>query len=138
MALTKDVVAVWEGALNFRATMASGQEVFLSDNPAQGISPIETLVIGFAGCMGMDVISILQKKRQDVTALEARVHGERAEEHPKKYTAMQITLIVRGRNIDPEAVRRAIELSNEKYCSVAATLRPTVTITTAFEVHSAV
>lgn len=138
MALNKDVTAVWESGLNFRATLASGQSMLLSDNPAQGISPIETLVIGLAGCTGMDVISILQKKRQTVTHFEVRVHGERVEEHPKKYTAMHVLFVVTGHNLDPEAVRRAIELSEEKYCSVAATLRPTVTITTAFEIHAAV
>lgn len=134
MALPKDVTAIWQGDLNFAAQFDTGQRLMLSSDATQGVSPMETLVAGLAGCTGMDVISILQKKRQNVTRFEVRVHGERVDEHPKKYTAMHVTYVVTGQDVNPEAVRRAIELSENNYCSVAATLRPTVNITSSFEI----
>jgi putative redox protein len=71
----------------------------------------------------MDVISILQKKRQEVSGLEVKAHGERAAEDPKKFTSFLVEYVVRGKGIDRDAVTRAVELSETKYCSVMATLR---------------
>jgi putative redox protein len=138
MALTKDAVAQWRGQnLDFDVTVGQSPTLHLSDHPARGISPIETLVAGLAGCTGMDVVSILQKKRQNITGVEVRVHGERVETHPKRYKTMHVTFVVTGHKVDPDAVQRAIQLSEENYCSVSATLRPTVTITTSFEIREA-
>ncbi len=89
---------------------------------------MELIAIGLAGCTAMDVISILQKKRQDVTAFETRVHARRAVEHPKVFTNIQIEYIVEGRKIDPAAVERAIELSETKYCPAQAMLAKAVKI----------
>ncbi|NWF97923.1 MAG: OsmC family protein [Nitrospirae bacterium] len=87
-----------------------------------GPRPMELLLIASGGCTGMDVISILRKKKQDVTGLEINVKGNKAEEFPKKLTEIIIEYIVRGRNISEEAVKRAVDLSMNKYCSVKATL----------------
>ncbi len=87
-----------------------------------GFRPMELLLIGLAGCTGMDVISILKKKRQDVTAFEVRVQGERAEDHPKVFTHIVVEYVVTGRDLDPVAVERAVELSSTKYCSAEAML----------------
>jgi len=97
-------------------------------------TPLEMLLVSVAGCTAMDVQSILEKKRQDVTAYNVEITGTRAEDHPRKYTAFHVHHIVRGRNVSEKAVADAVELSDTKYCSVAATVRPTATITTSFEI----
>lgn len=97
-------------------------------------NPVEMLLVAVAGCTAADVQSILEKKRQDVTDYRVEVMGTRAEEHPRKFLTFHLHHIVRGRNVSEEAVRHAIELSDTKYCSVAATVRPTATITTSFEI----
>jgi putative redox protein len=85
----------------------------------------------------MDVISILQKKRQDVTAFQVNVTAERASEHPRKFTAMTVEYVVTGRNIDYAAVERAVQLSEEKYCSVINTLKGNVAFSHLITIHEA-
>ncbi len=94
-----------------------------------GSRPMELLLIAFGGCSGMDVISILRKKKQEVHKLELNVNGEMAKDHPHMYTAMHIEYVVTGKNISDEAVKRAIDLSLGKYCSVGATLGKAAKIT---------
>lgn len=125
----------------------AGDEFFIGTSPsghAQAIdtkgdrhaapTPMEMLLVSVAACTAVDVISILQKKRQDVTDYNVEITGTRAEEHPRKFTAFHVHHIVHGRGVSPQAVERAIELSDTKYCSVAATVRPTATITTSYEI----
>ncbi len=102
----------------------------------RGPRPLELLLVALGGCTGMDVISILRKKQQQVTGYEIVVSGEPATEHPKKYTAIKVEHIVRGKDISPEAVARAIELSEEKYCTVSAMLRPGTKIETSYRVEN--
>jgi len=83
---------------------------------------MELIAIGLAGCTGMDTISILKKKRQNVTGFEVQVRAERADEFPKVFTHIILDYIVEGHNIDPAAVERSIELSATKYCPVQAML----------------
>ncbi|MBK6750157.1 MAG: OsmC family protein [Acidobacteria bacterium] len=97
-------------------------------------TPMEMLLVSVAACTAMDVQSILEKKRQDVTEYNVVITGSRAEVHPRKFTAFHINHIVHGRNVSDKAVARAIELSDETYCSVAATVRPTAEITTSYEI----
>ena len=99
-----------------------------------GPSPLEMLLVSVAACTAMDVQSILAKKRQDVTDYTVEVEGTRAEDHPRKFTAFHVHHIVHGRNVSAKAVADAVELSDQKYCSIAATVRPTATITTSFEI----
>ncbi len=99
------------------------------------VRPSELLLIGLAGCTGMDVISILSKKRQPVTGLEVVVHADQASGHPKRFTAMTVEYRVSGAGVDPEAVRRAIELSESTYCSVGLTLKSPVTFTSTFTIN---
>jgi putative redox protein len=112
------------------------------DGPVAGggydaaIRPSELVLIGLAGCTGMDVISILRKKRQTVTGLEVVISAEQADEHPRAFRRLKVRYIVQGAGVDEAAVRRAIELSEEKYCSVGATLREPVEITSSFEITS--
>lgn len=115
----------WHGRLTFTGSADSGFKVPLGSDPAvggdnDGVRPMEMLTIGLAGCTAMDVISILTKKRQDVTQFEVQVHAERAAEHPKVFTGAVIEYFVTGRNVEEEAVVRAIELSAVRYCPAQA------------------
>ena len=99
-----------------------------------GPTPMEMLLVSVAACTAADVISILHKKREDVTDYHVEITGERADEHPKKFIKFHIHHIVRGRSVSEKSVAAAIELSDTKYCSVAATVRPTAEITTSYDI----
>src|SRR5919199_4464756 len=101
---------------------------------ASAATPLELLLIALGGCTAVDVITILRKKRERVTAYRVEVRGERREEHPRAYTRMEVRHVVRGHGVSEKAVASAIELSETKYCSVAATLRPGVEIVTSYEI----
>jgi len=104
------------------------------DRPENGVRPMELLLVGLAGCTGMDVVSVMQKKRQPLSGLQVKVTGERADEHPKVYTHIHVEYVVEGRGIDPKAVERSIELSETKYCSAMAMLGKTAEITTSYRI----
>ncbi len=108
---------------------------YQKEGPISGTTPAELLLLSLAGCTGMDVISILVKQRQPVTGYEIRVEGDRAQEHPRVYTEIRLEFIVYGKGVDPKAVKRAIELSETKYCSVGAMLRPKVNIKTSYRIE---
>lgn len=121
MSNEKTAKVVWSGEeLQFRGTLGSGYEFDLNSNAGEhGGSPMEFLLAGVAGCTAMDVISILQKMRQDVHEFFVEISGVRAAEHPKVYTEATITYVVRGQQIKEENVARAIELSENIYCSAS-------------------
>jgi putative redox protein len=102
-----------------------------------GPTPMELLLMSLAGCTGMDVISILRKQRQVVTGYEVRVHGIRADQHPKVYVDIEIEHVVTGHQIDPAALNRAIELSETKYCSVSRTMSSTAKINASYRIIEA-
>lgn len=102
-----------------------------------GVSPVELVLTALGGCTGMDVISILRKKQEQVTGFEVIVDGERANEHPKVYTTITVHFVITGHGIKPASVERAIELSRDKYCSVSAMLRPKVSISYTYEIIEA-
>lgn len=115
----------WKNRMTFTGTSDSGFEVPLGTSPEvggddDGFRPMELLAIGLAGCTAMDVISILQKKKQEVTAFEVQVHAERADEHPHVFTRIVIEYIISGASVDRAAVDRAVQLSSEKYCPAQA------------------
>ena len=97
--------------------------------------PLEMLLVALGGCTGADVISVLRKKRQQVTDYKIEVRGQRREEYPRAFTRMEVKHVVRGRSISEEALAKAIDISSAKYCSVAASLRPTVEIVSSYEIH---
>ncbi len=99
-----------------------------------GFRPMELLLVGFGGCSGMDVISILRKKRQPVSGLEVNVRGEKSDDHPRIYKEVHIEYVVKGKGVGTEAVERAIALSLDKYCSVGATLAKAGTITHSYRI----
>ena len=119
--------------MRFEVAVGSGHVVVLDDAEGNtGARPAELLAAALAGCTAMDVVSILRKKRQAVRCYEVRVSGLQEEEHPHAFTRFDVVHVVEGDGIDPEAVRRAIELSATRYCSVGATLS-----TGAVEIHHA-
>ncbi len=121
-----DAKAVWKGNLAFECAANSGKSVVMDSNsdPAQrlGPGPMELVAMSLGACTAMDVISILEKKQQDVTAFEVRVNASRAEDYPKVFTRARLEYQVTGHAVDETAVLRAIELSIEKYCPVHAML----------------
>lgn len=128
-----DAQVTWKGRMTFAATADSGFTVQLGTDPAvggdnDGFRPMEMILIGLGGCTAMDVISILSKKRQEVTAFDVQVHAGRAQEHPKVFTAATIEYFFTGRNLDEAAVVRAIELSALRYCPAQAMLNKVMPI----------
>jgi putative redox protein len=97
-------------------------------------TPVELLLIALGSCTAVDVVSIMRKKRERVSDYRVEIRGERRAEYPRKYTRMEVRHIVRGHNISEKALAQAIELSDEKYCSVSATLRPGVEIVSSYEI----
>jgi putative redox protein len=110
---------------------------FIIDDPqgATGPKPTELVAAGLAACTAMDVITILRKKRQQVTAYEVRVEGDQADgQQPAVFTQFRVKHIITGNNVDPKAVEDAIHLSETKYCSVGATLAKAAKITATYEI----
>lgn len=127
------------GGMQFLGRTESGHAVVMDASSKVGGNntgprPMELLMVAFGGCSGMDVISILRKKKQDISKFEIEVHGEMAETTPHYYTALHIEYVVKGKDISEEAVKRAIELSLGKYCSVGATLGKAAKITHSYKI----
>ncbi len=124
--MTKSRITYTSG-LQFVAEADSGHAVIMDGEEKyggrnSGPRPMELLLMGIGGCSGMDVVSILKKKKERLTGLDINVSGTTAEEYPHKYTQIDIEYVVRGRGLSDAAVKRAIQLSMDKYCSVKATL----------------
>jgi putative redox protein len=134
------VNVVWKGGLAFESNPPSGRSFVMdayADSGGQdlGPTPMEALLSSVAACTAMDVISILKKKQQNVTGYRIEVAWDRGPEgvYPRPITAMRIKHIVEGENIDEAAVARSIQLSDEKYCTVASTLRISPKIESSYE-----
>jgi putative redox protein len=133
----REIEAEWKGGGAFIGTNASGGTVLmgkLDEHP--GISPMEMLLVGLAGCTGVDIVDILAKKRQPLQALKVKVRGKKAGDFPKIYTEIEVSYLIWGEGIDPKAVERAIQLSEEKYCSVSAMLRQAAQIRSSYQLLS--
>jgi putative redox protein len=132
---TIEITSRWLSGLSFEAAGTHGIPIEMGssdDSPAN--TPMELALMALAGCTGMDVVSILEKKRQPVRSLEIRVRGARAEEPPRVYTNIEIEFQVAGEALTPEAVARAIELSETKYCSVGAMLGKSARVHTSYKI----
>lgn len=125
--------------LQFVAVATSGHAIVMDGDIEvggrdTGPRPMEMLLMGIGGCSGMDVVSILKKKKQEVKGLEINVKGQKAGNYPKKFTDINLEFVVRGKNIAEDAVKKAVELSMEKYCSVKATLEGSARITYSYRI----
>jgi putative redox protein len=132
----------WHGGMKFTATSNSNHEVILDSDPSvggndSGSRPMELILEGLAGCTAMDVISIMRKKRQNVTGFEIDIHADRADKHPKVFTAIEIKYTFWGKDIDPKAVERSIELSEQIYCPAQAMIAQVAPIKLSYEIIEA-
>ena len=133
---------IWHQGLSFTGTADTGYLVPLGASPRvggddDGFRPMELIATGLAGCAAMDTISILQKKRQEVTDFEVNVHAERAEEHPRVFTHIKIEYQITGHAVDERAVLRAIELSANRYCPAQGMLSQIVPIDLEYQIYEA-
>lgn len=133
---------IWSQRLSFTGTADTGFSLPLGAKPQvggddDGFQPMELIALGLAGCTAMDVISILQKKRQEVTSFEVIVNGQRAVEHPRVFTHLEVEYRIGGVDIDRAAVERAIELSEAKYCPAQAMLGEVVPIELRYTIEPA-
>jgi putative redox protein len=134
MAHSEPVTLTWKNeGLLFEAITAHGSVDLASglDEPGNGVTPMELLAAALGGCTAMDVVSILVKMRQPLESFTVEVSGERAEDHPRRFTSLEVVYRLRG-DLDERKVERAVSLSEERYCSVEATLKPAVPITSRF------
>ncbi|PFM74344.1 peroxiredoxin [Bacillus sp. AFS077874] len=121
----------WDGKLAFSGIAPSGHEIKMDTSESLGgdnsaPTPVELLINAVAGCTAIDIVLILEKMRLKLTSFEIEVNGERAEEHPKRFTDIHLHYILGG-ELDTEKVRKAIKLSKDKYCSVAHSLNANIT-----------
>lgn len=118
----------WAGKMTFIGKAGTNHLVPMDttaefEGDGSATKPLELLLIALGGCTGMDIVPLLKKMRQDVTGVELNITAERSEDHPKVYTKIDIEYVVTGRGIEEDKVRRAVDLSQEKYCSVSAILK---------------
>lgn len=125
----REIEAVWQGEGVFIGQNPRGGTVQMGNREGQpGISPMELLLVGVAGCTGMDIASILTKKRQPLAELKVKVRGKFVEELPRIFDQIEIEYLLWGDGIDPAAVEQAIHLSEDKYCSASAMLRASAAV----------
>jgi len=135
----KKIVLNWKGNFRFEAKTEKGLTANF-DAPSKyggedtAPTPMETVLACLAGCTSFDVVNILKKKRQTISDYSLVAEAERSQEPPEVFTKIHIKYIIKGKNISPQAVERAIQLSYEKYCSVGAMLKKTAEISTSFEI----
>ena len=124
----------------FAGQTPSGHEIVIDTDGKRNsaASPMELLLLALGSCTGVDVVSILRKKRQQITGYRVEIRGHRRDEHPRSYERMEVLHIVTGHGISERSLAQAIELSEQKYCSVAATLRPTAEIVSSYQIIEAV
>jgi putative redox protein len=130
----------WQGKMTFVGSSASGFPVRMDADPEvggedNGIRPMELMALGLIGCQAMDVLSILKKKRQEVSKFEVRFDGPRSPEYPKVFTRAVITFVVTGRGVEETAVLRSLELAATKYCPAHAMLEQAFPMDLQYEIY---
>lgn len=132
--ITKGMLT-WEKELIFKGRTQRGEEIDFDAEAQWGCIPTESLLLSLAGCLGIDVVSFLQKMRATITSFRIDIQGERNPTPPQYYTSMAMTLHLSGENITPKQVERAVALSQEKYCSVRHTLRSDLQVRIAYTIN---
>ncbi len=136
-----DAKVTWSQGMSFTGTAGSGFNVPLGTDPSvggqnDGFYPLELMAISLAGCTSMDVMSILRKKQQEVTAFEVQVQASQPETHPHVFTHARILYKVTGKNIEESALLRAIELSALKYCPAQTMLSKAFPMDLVYEIYA--
>lgn len=129
----------WQGGMKFSATAGSGGTVLMDvtrtpEGTIPGPSPMEMVLMGLGGCTGIDVTMLLQKMREDLTGLEVDIEAERADEDPRVFTKVDMVYRLRGKSLSEEKVKRAIELTQTKYCSVLHMVNKTAKVSYRYEI----
>jgi putative redox protein len=132
----------WKGGMVFEATPPSGNKLVMDISVDEGgsnsgPSPVEALLSAIAGCSAVDVVMILQKKKQVLTSYRVEIDGERGPTgvYPRPFVSITVRHIVSGENLDPAAVARAVQLSDEKYCTVLSTIRSAPTVSSEWSIE---
>ena len=132
----------WKGGMVFESTPPSGNKIVMDISVEEGgtntgPTPVEALLSAIAGCSAVDVVMILQKKKQILTSYRIEINGERGPVgvYPRPFISVTMRHIVSGENLDPAAVARAVQLSDEKYCTVLSTIRSAPTVTSEWVVE---
>jgi putative redox protein len=131
--MKESILVKWTGEMSFEAEV-DDHRIALDAKPEvggrnQGPRPKPLMMVALAGCTGMDVVSLLKKMRVDLEDLNVKVEGELTEEHPRQFTSMHIIYEFRGENLDMDKLKKAIDMSQDKYCGVSATLRKVLNLT---------
>jgi putative redox protein len=135
--MSKTVHVTWLQKRQFVGTDSTKHSVVMSgqdEDNAVGMSPSQLLLVGLGGCTGYDVVNILEKKRERLTRLEITLTGEQDPDPPWTYRKIHVHYKLWGKGLKEKAVRDAIEISDKKYCSVAATVRDTAEITSDYTI----
>jgi putative redox protein len=132
IAMKNTVVTAWKGNMQFEANV-SGHSIMMDALPAvggedKGARPKELMLASLAGCTGMDVVSILKKMRVQFEGLDIIVEGDVTEEHPKHYQRMHIIYVFKGKDLPPDQLKKAIELSQDRYCGVSAVYKKAIEV----------
>jgi putative redox protein len=130
-----EISADWKSENTFLGQNSTGGIVQMGTlDKKPGVSPMQLLLMALAGCTGMDIVSILQKKHLDLADVRVRVRGKRASDFPKIWTEIHLTYLIWGDNIQPKDAEQAIQLSEEKYCSVGLMLGKVATISSEYQI----
>lgn len=131
----REVSAQWQGEMSFIGKNQTGGSVQMGTIDEQpGVSPMELLLLGVAGCTGIDIVHILGKKRITLDQFEVRVRGKRADDYPMVYTEIVVEYLLWAEDLSPKAVEQAIELSEEKYCSASAMMSKSAEIRSSYRI----
>ncbi len=130
----------WTGGIRFEGKSLFGHKIITdgaksAGGSESGYKPTELLMFGLAGCTGIDVATILTKMRQELTGIEVEVQGHQPEEYPKPFSKIYIKYIFTGKNLDKGKVEQAIQMSEDKYCSISQTLKGVSNIISTYEIH---
>lgn len=131
----------WAGGLRFEGTGAYGHKITTDASKADGgteagFKPSELLLYSIAGCTGIDIVRILEKQKQDVKGIDIEISADQPTEYPKPFKSIDIKYTLRGKNLDPQKVARAIELSEQKYCTVGLTIQQKTPLKSTYKVVS--
>ncbi len=130
-----EVMAEWQGDSVFLGSNEAGGSVQMGSKEGRpGIGPMEMLLLGLAGCTGVDIVNILRKKRQPLKGLNIKAKGKRAETHPKIYTEIEVVYLIKGDGLEQKAIEQAIQLSEDKYCSASIMLKASAHIKSSYEI----
>ena len=137
--MAPSVTIEWERDLRFTATNERNVSMIMDATDAEGrpagITPMELLLMALGGCTGIDVVLILKKQRQKLERLTLNVTGRRREEEPRYYEQIHVEYVLKGSGLDEKKLQRAIQLSEEKYCSISVMLKNKAKITSSYKIE---